>query len=268
MNQFHRTTLTVFCAGLVFLVSVSSVHAQSTGASSSPTVASPAPAESKLASRFAAFAGSQENANALVSGLRHGQTITLQPPTVSPGGTPTGSATSFTPPTKPMGYGNVKIALSLAQNQLARQGITNPTPEQIQGVLMGTPASGTQGSTQGILQMRASGMGWGRIANSMGIKLGTVMSGKQIAPASTTSTSSASTHTTTRRVTTASGSSASGSSLAPKGKGIVTASGGTSQSNAAAKGQGSGSSGGIVSAVGNKGGGAAAGGGYGKGGKH
>lgn len=267
MNQFHRTTLSVFCAGLVFLVSVSSVHAQSTSTSTSPAVASSAPAESKLAGQFTAFAGSQENANALVSGLRHGQEITLQPPTGSSGGTPTSSATSFTPPTKPMGYGNVKIALSLAQNQLARQGITNPTPEQIQGALMGTPASGTQSSTQGILQMRASGMGWGRIANSMGVKLGTVMSGKQIAPASTASASSASTRTTTPRVTTASGSSASGSSHAPKGKGIVTASGGTSHGNAAAKGQGSSASGGIVSAAGNKGGSAAASKGYGKGGK-
>ena len=62
-----------------------------------------------------------------------------------------GKTTSFTPPTGKMGYGEVNISLALAE------------------ALMGS------GSTQGILQLRASGMGWGQIANSPGFKLGEVV---------------------------------------------------------------------------------------------
>jgi hypothetical protein len=62
-----------------------------------------------------------------------------------------------------MGYGNVNIALSLAEASLKQQGITNPTPEQLQGALMG------------VLRQRANGKGWGQIANSMGFKLGEVV---------------------------------------------------------------------------------------------
>jgi hypothetical protein len=62
-----------------------------------------------------------------------------------------------------MGFGNVNIALSLAEASLKQQGITNPTSEQLQGALMS------------VLQQRADGKGWGQIANSMGFKLGEVV---------------------------------------------------------------------------------------------
>lgn len=154
------------------------------GTSSATTTASrssTSTASDKLVSEFTPLAGSKENATSLVNGLRTGSAVTLTSPATGGGSataTSTNGSTTFTPPTKPMGYGNVRIALSLAQTQLANQGVTQPTSQQLQTSLMGSGTSTTGGTTsQGILQMRASGMGWGQIANSMGVKLGAVMSG-------------------------------------------------------------------------------------------
>lgn len=130
--------------------------------------------EDKLTSEFAIFAGSQDNSRSLVTGLRQGNEVTLT------NDSPAGGGATFTPPTRPMGYGNVRISMALAQEQLIRSGITQPTAEQLSASLMGgTVTNGSGGTTelQGVLQMRADGMGWGRIANEMGTKLGHVMSG-------------------------------------------------------------------------------------------
>lgn len=125
----------------------------------------------KIAADFESFAGSNENATALVTGLRNGSEITL-----TQDGEP--SAT-FTPPTRPMGYGNVSTSLTLAKYQLAQQGITKPTPEQQMTALNGgtITVDGNTVEYQGVLQMRADGMGWGQIAQQLGTKLGYVVSG-------------------------------------------------------------------------------------------
>lgn len=74
-----------------------------------------------------------------------------------------------------MGWGNVDHALALAKASLADQGIHKPTPEQIKAALNGgtiTTKSGEQVKLDGVLKMRASGMGWGEIAHKLGFKLG------------------------------------------------------------------------------------------------
>jgi len=108
----------------------------------------------RLIQKYTPLAGSEDNAKSLVTGLRDGTAVKLSSGTTS---------TSFTSPTGKMGFGNVNIALSLAEASLKQQGITNPTSEQLQGALMG------------VLQQRADGKGWGQIANSMGFKLGEVV---------------------------------------------------------------------------------------------
>lgn len=206
-------------------LAVSSPVALAQTASSGSTSTSTAPAtasqpDGKLVSQFSDLAGSEENSAALVTGLRKGTDITLTEQTTQ-GGTLTTTSTTFSPGTKPMGYGNVRIALSLARAQLASQGITNPTTAQLQGALVGT--TNTDGTmTQGILQMRASGMGWGKIANTMGFKLGAVMSGKMTYAQATATTTGSSTTSTATSATTASAASHG------VGKGIVTGSGGSS----------------------------------------
>lgn len=107
--------------------------------------------ESQLVDRYAELAGSEAKARTLVNGLRDGSDFKI-------------GSTSFDPPTGKMGYGEVDTALALAQKQLPE----NPTPQQLEAALIGTE------SKPGILAMRADGMGWGRIAQSMGIKLGEV----------------------------------------------------------------------------------------------
>jgi hypothetical protein len=136
----------------------------------------------RIGSDFSAFAGSQANAEALVTGLRNGTAITLTS-TDAKGVTTT---TTFTPPTGKMGYGNVYISLALAKQQLAGLGIIEPSAQQLQAALMGGTVTGANGQTTtlaGVLQLRAQGMGWGQIAQSYGFKLGPVISGMKSANA-------------------------------------------------------------------------------------
>lgn len=133
-------------------------------------------ASQKIASDFTDLAGSEGNASALVRSLRNGETVDLT------GSTPTVTV-SFDPPTGKMGWGNVFISLALAQESLTQAGVTDPTAAQLVTALNGgtltvTLQDGTtkEVSVAGILAQRASGQGWGQIANSMGVKLGHVIS--------------------------------------------------------------------------------------------
>lgn len=138
----------------------------------------------KFASDFSTFAGSQQNAEALITGLRNSTPINL---TSTTPGTTTSTTTTITPPTKPMGFGNTYISLSLAQAQLVQNGITDPTPTEINTALTGgtltTTSIAADGTVvtktvtlDGILTQRADGLGWGQIAKANGFKLGQVIS--------------------------------------------------------------------------------------------
>lgn len=123
----------------------------------------------QLAGRYAAFAGSDENAKSLVTGLHKGSTVTL-----APRGDPESSEpVSFTPPTRPMSYREVSRALSMVKAQLAAQGIARPTPDQLRIALMG--GSFTDGmqtvATSGVLQLRRRGMSWGEIAHALNVSV-------------------------------------------------------------------------------------------------
>jgi hypothetical protein len=127
-------------------------------------------ADDRLVDKFTRFAGSKTNAESLVNGLRNDQEVKLT-------STTQGSAT-FTPKTDKMGFGNVNIALTLAKATLAEQGITRPTPQQIEAALNGgtvTNRAGKEVKLTGILTQRASGLGWGKIAQANGFKLGELM---------------------------------------------------------------------------------------------
>ncbi|MEP7068264.1 MAG: hypothetical protein ABI789_03440 [Usitatibacter sp.] len=208
----------------------------------------------KIASNFTNLAGSDKNALALVNALRNGTDATLAYSAPAAGGTTTTTTTTTTtydPPTGKMGWGNVKIALALAQDSLARAGITKPTAEQLQAALNGGDvtvknADGTTTTTtlKGVLQMRASGMGWGQIAQASGTKLGPVVSGLKMAnskiaalPATTTSTTATGTTTakgvgapTSKGITTAAGASAPATHGKGVSSGVVTAAGGAANS--------------------------------------
>jgi hypothetical protein len=130
-----------------------------------------------MADEFTTFAGSEANAQALVTGLRTGDEVTL---TSTVNGQVT--TTTFTPSTGLNGYGNVFISLALAQQELAAQGITHPTSAEIQAALnggsitVGTGANAKTVQLSGVLVLRASGEGWGQIAHQLDVKLGRVVS--------------------------------------------------------------------------------------------
>jgi len=227
MNSFQLKTLVAACS----LAFSGAVLAQTTvsGSTSGITTAAGGSGTSavylrRTETRFGGFTGSTENTNSLASGLRTGGEVTL---------TGSGETATFTPPTKPMGYGNVTRAMDLAQRDLAAAGISNPTPTEIKIAMMGGTITRTEGTTtttttfDGVLKLRSEGMGWGQIAHSIGVHPGM---GKA-APAPVTSPTGAA----TTNVTTASSRS-----------GIVTAAG----ASAAVHGNGSGRALGLSSAKG------------------
>ena len=191
---------------------------------------------SKIASNFASLAGSEENALALVNALRTGEPVNL---TYAPTGTATTpTVVTLDPPTGNMGWGNVKISLALAQDQLARLGITNPTAQQLQAALNGgsvsvTNANGTTTTTtlRGVLQMRVDGMGWGEIAHAGGTKVGPVVSQMKMAHAKVAtipvSTAASAVTPNTATVTTAAGAKSVGvtTGAGTKAVGVTTAAG-------------------------------------------
>ncbi|WP_230473362.1 hypothetical protein [Dyella choica] len=129
---------------------------------------------SRLTNEFTPLAGSTSNAQALVNGLHNGSTVTLT--STSPTGAIT--TTTFTPDTGKLGYGNVRIALSLAEASLAKQGITDPTSAELAAALNGGKlvlADGNTVSLHGVLASRAAGEGWGEVAKGLGFRLGDVM---------------------------------------------------------------------------------------------
>jgi hypothetical protein len=120
---------------------------------------------SQIASGFVNFAGSEENAAALVTALREGKPVHLSCATRA--GEPE-TPFSIETPSAPMEWNDVRMALMLARDALVNIGISRPSPEQLRAVLMGgeisTP-SGRRVLLRGVLTMRAEGFNWGRIAS-------------------------------------------------------------------------------------------------------
>jgi len=120
----------------------------------------------KIASGFMALAGSDENAVALVESLREGAPVQLTFPASHPDGLP--QVIAIDTPTHPMEWNDVRMALMLARDALAAVGVSRPSGEVLHAVLMGGDAvvpSGRVVQFKGVLQMRADGFNWGRIAS-------------------------------------------------------------------------------------------------------
>lgn len=169
-----RKTAVVVALAAAGLVSAIPVLGQTTDG---PVMAMTSRPAQKLVNQYGVLAGSAQNAESLVKGLRDGKQVLLLASGDSTN--PDAATVTFIPATGKLGYGNINTALALAQADLAKQGITTPTPEQLAAVLNGgtiITAAGTTVTLAGILAQRQSGMGWGAIANAMGVKLGAVVS--------------------------------------------------------------------------------------------
>jgi len=257
----HRISkVSAVAAALAFAgVSIAWATTTDSGATTASTTLASSSGQDKVATRFASpfatLAGSEDNAVALATALRTGTPGTLTY-TAIVDGKPVVTTEVITPPTKPMGWGNVSHALALAQYSLTRAGITSPTAADLQAALVGgkiTTVDGKVVTLDGVLQQRASGMGWGQIAHSEGTTMGAVnrqikaptvvaRSGGTASPKSSATTAAGTTAVIgSKGVTTAVGSSAvshgkgtttaGGSLVVTHGKGVTTA-GGRSVQNA------------------------------------
>jgi hypothetical protein len=124
-------------------------------ASAAMAATAPHTEASRLAARYSDWAGSQSNAEALVTGLRSGSPVTL----VTNGADRSVSLAGFSP-SGPMSYGAVGNALSDAQRSLSRVGISHPNAEQIQAALIGGDVLGSNGklvAMRGSVAARSSG---------------------------------------------------------------------------------------------------------------
>ena len=160
--MFTKKTISALATASAVLLFGSELVLAQTAKDGTASTTSTSPEGARLASSYSFFAGSLENAQSLVNGLRTGNSITLGPSLTGPNAT--APSASLAPATGKMGYGNVNIAIALAKTSLAQQSISNPTPAQLSAAL------------SGVLGQRSEGMGWGQIAKGMGVTLGSVVS--------------------------------------------------------------------------------------------
>ena len=120
----------------------------------------------RIAAGIRVLAGSDENAVALVTSVREGADAGLVYPTV--GADPEPRVLAFSPPTGPMPWHDVRMALMLVRDALVSVGVLRPTGEQLHAALLGgevdVPGMRVV-AFRGVLRMRAEGDGWGRIAS-------------------------------------------------------------------------------------------------------
>ena len=180
----HAREITGFL--LAGTLAVSPAWAQETttaeGGEDVTTVGTSAQTEGALSDEFAPFLGGEEQAATVVDGLRQGTPFTVGGEVPQDGAAAT-EGTTIEPPTGTMGYGNVRISLKLAESRLAELGITEPTGEQLQAALLGGEIDGQ--AIDGVLAMRADGMGWGQIAQEYGMTVGQLMGKAPVAAATT-----------------------------------------------------------------------------------
>jgi hypothetical protein len=241
MNSFRLKILAAAC-GLAFAgaaLAQGTAQSPTTGITTAGGGGTSAVYLTRTETRFGGFTGSTSNTESLARGLRTGSEVTL---------TGSGEKVTFTPPTKPMGYGNVTRAMDLAQRDLAAAGITEPTPAEIKIAMMGgtiTQADGSTTTFDGVLKLRSEGMGWGQIAHTIGVHPGMGKSATVAPPANGAAAAGLGTASSKSGIVTAGGASAvsNGHAYGHTGGGTVTTAAGASAgaggiTSAGAKGQG------------------------------
>lgn len=133
----------------------------------------------RISSDLEGLAGSADNADALLEGLRSGDEFTLSEERDDGMGGIETISVDIDPSTDGMGYGGVSIAGALAEKLLSDADLES-SPENIAAVLEGGEIldadDNVLASFSGILVDRADGMGWGEMANAAGFRLGELMS--------------------------------------------------------------------------------------------
>lgn len=140
----------------------------------------------RIGATFETLAGSADNARRLVDGLHSGDEITLSFEI-------DGQVVqrSFFPAAGGQGLGNVFLTLGLAERELAKAGVREPSPAQLEAALNGGVITVGTGETArsvqlpGVLSLRADGQGWGQVARRLDVKPGDVVSSLRRSPRAT-----------------------------------------------------------------------------------
>jgi hypothetical protein len=177
--MFKRKTSILLVASSLLMLPLAATAQSNKGAEVTTTAASKGAAvtATALVERYSVLAGSPANAKSLVNGLRSQAEIVLvgastAPPKCIPGRPCTGGGSTtvtFNPPTEPMGWGNVDVALALMEADLKDKNVTSVKPMHIKAALLGGSVDNT--TFQGVLALRAGGAGWGEIAKALGYEL-------------------------------------------------------------------------------------------------
>ncbi len=122
-----------------------SLAASLLSASSAMAAALPDASQARIATDYSTWAGGRDNADALVSGLHRGTSITLS----TKDSASDVSLAGFTPH-GPMSYADVNDALARARADLERLGVRHPTAEQIQAALIGGDVHLSNGRTRAL----------------------------------------------------------------------------------------------------------------------
>ena len=182
-----NTQITLLSAALTLtLLAAAPAAAQDTGTTTETEIetsqGSTVPRD-RLVDRYADAAGSEAAAEGLVTSLRNGDDLTVAQTTTTTTTNADGTTTTTTStadvvienPNGPMGWGEVDKALGIAQALVDGEKFTN-LGDALAGTADITNADGTvTAGTDGILQLRADGMGWGQIAKEYEFKLGSVI---------------------------------------------------------------------------------------------
>ena len=125
--------------------------------------------DAQISSDFVGIVGSEDQADALLVGLRNGTPVSLL--------AQDGRTVTIIPVSGPLGWGNAYIALSLAQEEFEQFGIANPNVVQLAVVLDGGDlvVNGSPMHVEGILRLFAStGNDWDRVATTIRVDFGPV----------------------------------------------------------------------------------------------
>jgi hypothetical protein len=183
---FQQTLLSA--ALLAALFATAPVAAQDT-TTDTEVVADASVPKDRLVERYAELAGDEASAEALVTNLREGGEFTVTTtetrtvvdadgnPVLDANGNEQTETVTVTDtienPNGPMGWGEVNITLAMAERLLESGEF-----DDLQTALTGSSVTDADGNTvtvDGLLQLRADGMGWGRIAQEYDFKLGAIM---------------------------------------------------------------------------------------------
>lgn len=166
--DIHKLRLIALPATLALALLAPTAQAQDTTTGNDAEARASVPAD-RIADRYAdtLFGGDEDAAADTVESLRKGGDIETT--------NADGTTTTVENANGPMGYGEINIALGMAE-KMVDDGDAETWQDALYGSADTTNSDGTtvEGG-DGILQMRADGMGWGQIAKELGFKLGSVV---------------------------------------------------------------------------------------------